>query len=127
MTRELKFRAWDELAKKMLHEEDVPHLALSLDGKFIQSGGGDSFVYCYQDFKLMQYTGLKDKNGVEIYEGDILRWYPQRPKNHHDYIIEWQSSGFYFGDWYENDFPDTEKESLVIGNIYESPELLEFN
>ena len=61
--REIKFRAWDRVLKRML----IP--------KFI--GNGNNF--CSDDLMavtgvidLMQYTGLKDKNGVEIYEGDII-------------------------------------------------------
>ena len=70
--REVKFRAWNEYAKQMrpvpllhLYNEN-PSISPSLEGNFM------SLVY-HPKTVLMQYTGLKDKNGVEIYEGDIIK------------------------------------------------------
>jgi len=75
--------------------------------------------------KLMQYTGLKDKNGREIYEGDIVKG---AGKNPIIYIVEWLDSygGFAFVDK-EKAIPAYEflvNFCEVIGNIYENPELL---
>ena len=61
MNREIKFRAWDECQKYMAYQG-------SPDLETIQS-----FMHHFGDKTLMQYTGVKDKNGKEIYEGDILR------------------------------------------------------
>lgn len=118
--REIKFRAWD--GDRM---QNV--LTLGLYEGFVDTNKLHSDI---EDFKLMQYTGLKDKNGREIYEGDI---------------ISWKERVFLLG----TDLDETVTERLpvefeegcfmaasqflfalnhkveVIGNIYENPELLE--
>lgn len=79
MKREIKFRAWNE--GKMVDLLAITPLALDanmntqlalkgMSGLFLPFGGG---------VELMQFTGLKDKNGKEIYEGDIVRYYVSAP------------------------------------------------
>jgi hypothetical protein len=102
--REIKFRAWD--GKRM-----------SIDVSLCHEGCGN-----WKDEQLMQYTGLKDKNGKEIYEGDVLKW-----ENDAIGKVEWLHDGFvvYFPNWnraHRRLFGSKKME--VIGNIYENPELL---
>jgi hypothetical protein len=74
---------------------------------------------------LMQYTGLKDKNGKEIYEGDILRFYLDGEEFHTSPVsFHAEMSAFVLTEPVPEDMFVKECGYEVIGNIYESPELL---
>ena len=73
-----------------------------------------------------QYTGLKDKNGRKIFEGDIVK----SKHNANFYKVYWQDNRFYIDDIWGNALKPTQTaishfECEVIGNIYDNPELLE--
>ncbi len=120
--REVKFRAWDAKNKRLFY----------LDRHGLLDSGAEQIMFVCSDlsgdpkrFEWMQYTGLKDKNGKEIYEGD--RW--QYGKGGFIGIVE-----FKYSQWQFTEAPDSPCTSYpyfysnaergeVIGNIYENPEL----
>lgn len=122
--REFKFRAWLDYEERMIEWEKL-HLETSENGLFLWVGDDeeDNFGSASgeSDFKLMQYTGLKDKNGVEIYEGDILD-YQWKSSTRDLLIVEWSEKDacFLIG-FVKTDYAIAYGE--VVGNIYENPEL----
>ncbi len=128
--RIIKFRAWDKAKNEIVirNKREMsyfgPEYEISDDGYIIffspvgQSPLGDNGE---DRFVLMQFTGLLDKKGVEIYEGDILL------NNDYHFEVHWKEAGFFLknikdgSDWIMiNEHPHSE----VIGNTYSNPELL---
>lgn len=131
MKREIKFRAWDNATSRML----VYEMHMSFYPFAIQPNGAVYKEGVLQDYVLMQYTGLKDRNGVEIYEGDILRlMYPRlhfcggyEGKEELIVQIDFHGGGFWFTGGGATDcnwhfYNDEDRE--VIGNVFEHPHLL---
>ena len=130
----IKFRAWDRKNKVMRDVKGLIWEETNLIAHCLPRGHefNEWFTVALDgsEYQLMQSTGLKDKNGVEIFEGDIVR--RARPCKSEDEIMH---IGFANGSFYTTFFPDWCRTSLfsyiefgnqveVIGNIYEQPELL---
>jgi uncharacterized phage protein (TIGR01671 family) len=119
--REIKFRAWNGKAMEHGGFSISPSNGRIIDSCIISKVKDDS--------PLMQYTGLKDKNGVEIYEGDILRGEYVVPEEHLILFmsVEFITGCFCIRDKFGSTNPlhEDNETTEVIGNIYENPELLE--
>jgi uncharacterized phage protein (TIGR01671 family) len=115
MSRPIKFRAWDVSHRRW----NCASIGLTSDGELVEivSMGDNTGT----ELLLMQYTGFEDKNGVEIYEGDVVTYrYIDEGRS----VVECSQYSPSFRPWSqlrESVWPTIE----VIGNIYENPELVE--
>ena len=149
MNREIKFRAWDNYSKSFINDDEY---LIGLDGKFyrmdfysgIENYEDGNLIWNELDnITLSQFTGLLDKNGKEIYEGDIVEYIERLPifpekrlslvqfiGGNVDYANNFLISPFVnIGSFnYETNCItgtlNNPKESIVIENIYQNPELL---
>lgn len=134
-----KFRAWIKTEKRMFFSNDI--LAIDYENEeivtqqvYFENGlpdDRDIYYYKTDEIELMQSTGLKDKNGKEIFEGDVVRQVRTQPTTENEIIIGVvtmiEGAWLIMNDceqlasklWSETD------ENEIIGNIYENPELLE--
>jgi len=125
MRREIKFRAWDATHQVMLEVYNIRF------GNILQGRheGPKSLHDCgcgIDAYILMQFTGLHDRHGKEIYEGDVVR----ESDNDLVFAIEWDAEcAMYkmpkaYDEEYTYSIGAIPTELKVVGNIYESPELL---
>lgn len=126
--REIKFRAWDSDEKTMCPVYEL-HFGERIIVARVNARNGKMLLVFSDETNLMQYTGVKDKNGVEIYEGDIIRGHTGRYKV--DCVVRWSSGNCGFiavPTITERTYlclnPGSTKSYEVIGNIYENPELV---
>lgn len=143
MNREIKFRVWDVENKEMLEVQELDFEPTFYGGRIAIRPDQYNDYFDTEDMILMQYTGLKDKNGKEIYEGDIVKAYFKKgawkynDKNYCGYKngdVQYCVDGFilYIENYKEKIYPlssfgDNDgniNELEVIGNIYDNPELL---
>jgi uncharacterized phage protein (TIGR01671 family) len=136
--REIRFRAWNGAQMRFIEDGEIllNHQGLLAPDEMYEE-------WTSRDWPLMQYTGLKDKNGKEIYEGDVIRWkYESDSPNSFQGVVEYADRIIKVG-WEHDDtrfvgftircddkgeewfaaFPNL-KDIEIIGNIYENPELL---
>ncbi len=152
MMREIKFRVWDKKIKQMFCgcELDRPNM-IDLQGNVYITGNTGELCNCgcsaqyinlTKEVELMQYTGIRDKNGKEIYEADIVKvrdeemtftdvWGDEGQSDDDDWnvvemdVVRFENGAFVVGERYISEYGCQKGYSIeVIGNIYENPELL---
>lgn len=130
--REIKYRAWDSANSRFITDGDI---YISQNGLVFGGDLGNLPLVDITNYDVVisQYTGLKDKNGKEIYEGDIISTDLSRPF----LIVEFRNGAFMYQchdndqDYYDHmepaftDVVETTKYHEVIGNIYQNSDLLE--
>lgn len=162
MNRQLKFRIWDKQNKKWLENNSSLHCYSnwticpftgnlvdyvgtfdgSHENSFTSSPAADYYLEELKVIKepryvVQQYTGLKDSKGVEIFEGDVVKYNPDEPNTEREGIIEW--SDYYHG-WAIRDkqcYPESNygvfslaspfmsfNDVKIISHIFENPELI---
>lgn len=139
--REIKFRIWDTENNEMLKVQELDFEPTFYGGRIAIRPDQYNDYFDTEDMILMQYTGLHDKNGKEIYEADIVKITEKKYISNHKVIqmkpiiadIEWSEEYLAYilitlsvKDAFENLADYLEEYDIeVIGNIYDNPELLE--
>jgi len=133
--REIKFRAWDKWNSKMANVVEIRWVRNGDEIKKaivqIDVDQDTNKAIMLKDLELMQFTGLKDKNGKEIYEGDVIQWEEQEDWSTNVYKktaeVKFVDGAFRTHTEFtsnENNLGIVATWGEVIGNIYENPELL---
>lgn len=130
--REIKFRAWDKKGNQMINyissinfkNQNFIDIVSEYDLDVHNGENLGHYGRHTSEIEIMQFTGLKDKTGRDIYEGDIVNF-----GEGVNLPIEWAWNSYNFhnnSDWDITNH-DPEKEFQIIGNIYENPELIKSN
>lgn len=120
--RTIKFRAWDKQRKRMMSVGCIVFPLHNEASRVYPKRNKENEI---TDYELMQFTGLLDKNGIEIYEGDLVAY-----RNRGNKPIGFLKGGFVllneYGEFYDS-VCAAHGECEVIGNIYEIPNLQSSN
>ena len=117
---EISFRAWDDVNKDMIDIARFDFADYTVYSHLFACEG-----YLGENLRIMQYTGLKDKNGKEIYEGDAVEGVHRHFEWKQKEKVFFLNGCFMIGNWNAHEFFNRFQHINVIGNIYENPELLE--
>lgn len=120
--RPIKFRAWDKKQKRWIVDFLVKHTGELVEFQGGYAGYDMEYPELPENYDLMQFTGLTDKNGKEIYEGDVL----EMPTGRHA-TVGFLNGSFTLGEDYASEFLLSLEGRLSgehIGNVFENKELL---
>jgi len=115
--RKIKFRAWNIATKTMVDLKKITPFLLNKDI-------GGLYIPESDEIYIMQYTGLKDKNGKELYESDYINIFDSDGRNYGKGPITFVKGGFQCYDMPLQDIYYENCKFEVIGNVFENPELL---